>query len=151
MGAQGAQQTKIAVSGPGSCPKGSACSNLQLPGGVKLPPHSIAVPLSSGAVSLGGLGPAPVAPEEPRPTWRTVEQAKAIVEQRLSEVILNLRTYKPVALPELSIEISIESVRLSKFSNDNIETFEKRYVMWILDCDRSPPRSTLRSGPAGGV
>ena len=66
-----------------------------------------------------------MAPEEPRPTWRTIGQAKAIIEQRLSEVLLNLRTYKPVALPEFLIEISIESVRLSKFSNDNIEILEK--------------------------
>ena len=72
------------------CPKGSACTNLQLPGGIKLPPHSIAVPLSSGPMALTALGPAPVAADgaEPQPTRRTVDQAAVFTAVGIADLIL---------------------------------------------------------------
>ena len=70
------------------CPGGASCGGP--PAGVTLPPHSIAVPLSGGAVSLSGLGPATTDTPQPKPTWRTTEAAKAIVTQRLAEVTAKL-------------------------------------------------------------
>ena len=62
-----------------------------LPGtNVSLPPHSIAVPLRNGAVSLSAIGPTPISPQPPKPIWRSTRVAQGIVAERLAEVTASL-------------------------------------------------------------
>lgn len=68
------------------------CPTRHPPPGVKLPPHSIAIPLAAGTVAVFAQGP-PLAPTSdqavgdiaPKPK-RSVSDAKAIVSARLAEV-----------------------------------------------------------------
>ena len=76
-----------------NCPEGGTdCGAASvLPGtNVSLPPHSIAVPLRNGAVSLSALGPTPVAGQPPKPVWRSTHAAQNIVKARLAEVTASI-------------------------------------------------------------